>query len=158
MAWEYQREEQKYEVLPVGDYRIRVKSAELVQSNSGRDMISLQFDVSGFPGTLYHYIVFLEDRPEITNRNLTQFFDSFPGIKEGDLKNLSSWTGKIGACIVKHDEYNGKVSAKVARFIPASKQDTLPPWKEVGTTKSGAKVDKDGFIEIDLDSTTPFDF
>lgn len=131
MSWEYQREEQTFELIPEGEHRIRIKSADKAVSNSGNDMIALQFEVSGYTSLLYHYIVFLEDRPEITNRMLTQFFDSFKDIADGDL-NMANWIGKVGACMVKHDEYNGQKNAKVRYFIKAEKQGTLPPWQEPG--------------------------
>ena len=125
--WSYSREEQKFEVLPEGKYRARIKSAEKAVSKNGKDMLVLQFNISGSEKVLYHYIVFLEDRPEITNRNLTQFFDSFSGIKEGDL-NTANWVGKIGAVNIKHEEYEGQIRERISSFIPASKQDELPQW------------------------------
>ena len=76
MAWSYKREERSgFTPIAEGDYRIRIRSADKAVSKSGRDMLALQFDVSGSNQILYHYIVFLDDRPEITNRMLTQFFD-----------------------------------------------------------------------------------
>lgn len=132
MNWEYKREERKFDIIPEGKYRIRIKSAEKVVSTKGNDMLALQFDVSGQTRILYHYIVFLPDRPEITNRNLTDFFASFGGIPEGDF-NTANWIGKTGACVVKHEAYNDSMSEKVKYFIPVEKQDELPPWQEVGT-------------------------
>ena len=96
-------------------------------------MLALQFDVSGYSSLLYHYIVFMPDRPEITNRMLTQFFDSFKDINDGDF-NMQNWVGKVGACMVKHEEYNGNTSAKISYFIHADKQADLPPWKDNGTS------------------------
>lgn len=161
MAWEYQRQEQKFEVIPEGEHRVRIKSADFARSSNGRDMIALQFDVSGYTGTLYNYIVFLEDHPEITNRRLTEFYDSFPGIEEGNTTKLSQWVGKTGACVVKHEDFNGKTSAKIARYIPARKQDSLPAWKEPGSGKpsSATKTDSNGFIEVDFgNDEMPFTF
>ena len=106
MSWNYEREESSFEVIPEGNYRIRISKAEKAQSKSGNDMLALQFDVSGQNSMLYHYIVFLQDRPEITNRMLTSFFDSFKDIADGDFV-LDNWIGKVGACRVKHEEYNG---------------------------------------------------
>lgn len=141
MAWEYKREEQQFQQLPEGRYRIRIKSADKAISKKGNDMLTLQFDVSGNKQVLYHYVTFLDDRPEITNRMLTQFFDSFAGIPEGDF-NMTNWIGKVGACVVKHDE-DGR--AKISYFIKADKQGDLPEWRE----PDGRKVDKDGFMEFD---------
>ena len=47
MAWEFKREETQFQVLPEGQYRIRIKSADKAISKSGNDMLALQFEVSG---------------------------------------------------------------------------------------------------------------
>lgn len=146
MSWDYKREEQSFKPIPEGKYRIRIKSADKAISSSGNDMLTLQFEVSGYNATLYHYIVFLNDRPEVTNRMLTQFFDSFKDIEDGNF-NMQSWIGKVGACTVKHEEYNGEMKAKLGYFIKADKQGDLPPWKEPENS-SGPKVDADGFMSI----------
>jgi hypothetical protein len=131
MSWNYQRDESTgFKPIPVGDYRIRIKKAEkTVSKTSGNEMLSLEFEVSGQKSKIFHNIVFLPDRPEITNRNLTQFFDSFKDIPEGDF-NTANWVGKIGACHVKHEEYNGNMNAKVQYFIGKDKQGILPAWVE----------------------------
>lgn len=153
MAWKYERQERQFSILPEGEYRIRVRSAEKAVSKSGRDMLSLQFDVSGRNEILYHYIVFLDDKPEITNRMLTQFFDSFKDIPEGDF-NINNWIGKVGACKVKHEEtdYNGGTTqARLHYFISADKQSSLPPWQEPsGTTKKKDWTDSgsDDFMPV----------
>lgn len=130
MSWSYKRTERDF-AIPVGKYRIRIRAAEKAVSKNGNDMLALQFDVSGSASILYHYIVFLDDRPEITNRNLTQFFDAFPAIAEGDF-DMRKWIGKMGACTVVVDK-NDDSKTRLGYFIPASRQDELPPWKEVGT-------------------------
>lgn len=133
MAWSYKREAGQFPVIPEGEYRIRIREAEKKKAkSSGRDMLSLQFDVSGRNEILFHNIVFMEDRPEITNRMLTQFFDSFKDIPEGDF-NVANWIGKVGACRVKHEEsdYNGGTTqARIHYFISADKAANLPPWSE----------------------------
>lgn len=138
--WNYQRDDTSgYQIIPEGKHRIRIKSAEKAVSKSGKDMLALQFDVSGYSSLLYHYIVFMPDRPEITNRMLTQFFDSFKDIKDGDF-NTQNWIGKVGACTVKHEEYNGNTSAKIGYFIHADKQADLPAWKDNGTVNTNTMV------------------
>lgn len=140
MAWQFKREESSNFTtnVPEGNHRIRVKSAEKAVSKSGNDMLVLQFDVSGYNATLYHYIIFMADKPEITNRMLTQFFDSFKDIPEGEF-DTSKWIGKVGACRVKHEEYNGNTNAKISYFIKADKQADLPAWQEPegGSNSSG---------------------
>lgn len=151
MAWQYQREESNSFTtnIPEGKHRIRIKSAEKAVSKSGNDMLALQFDVSGYNTSLYHYIVFLQDKPEITNRMLTQFFDSFKDIPDGEF-DTSKWIGKVGACTVKHEEYNDNINAKVGYFIPADKQGDLPPWKEASSNLSVEVTDEQ------INETLPF--
>ena len=153
--WNFEREEQQFEIIPEGAYRIRIKSAEKAVSKTGKDMLALQFDVSGQTRILYHYIVFLPDRPEITNRNLTQFFDSFAGIKEGDF-DTSHWVGQVGACRVKHEDYNDSLTERIKYFIPYSKQGELPEWQEAGQ-KTPAYAGKDvKVVEQADDDDLPF--
>lgn len=133
MAWNYQREEQHFEPLPEGRYRIRIKAVQKAQSSKGNDMLVLQFDVSGSAKTLYYYIVFMPDKPEITNGKLTQFFDSFKDIKDGDF-DILNWVGKVGACMIKHELYNGEKRERISYFIKADKQKDLPPWQEATTS------------------------
>lgn len=150
MAWNFKREETNSFTtkIPEGNHRIRVKSAEKAVSKSGNDMLVLQFDVSGYTENIFHYITFMPDKPEITNRNLTQFFDAFKDIADGEL-DTAKWIGKVGACYVKHSEYNGNVNAKVDRFIPTGKQGDLPAWKEAdGNAKPAPVADADGFMSI----------
>lgn len=136
MAWDYQREEQHFEPLPEGRYRIRVKSVEKAMSSKGNDMLVFQFDVSGSNKVIYYYLVFMADRPEITNGKLTQFFDSFKDIADGDF-NTANWVGKVGACMIKHEDYQGEKRERISYFIKADKQSDLPPWKEGGTRGTG---------------------
>lgn len=124
MAWNYQREESTFEEIPVGEHRVRIADAEKAISKNGNDMLVLTLDVSGYRARLWHYIVFMPDYPEITNRNLTAIFDSF-GIADGDF-NLANWKGKVGACVTKQDDFG----TKVRHFLSRKKQESLPPWKE----------------------------
>lgn len=145
--WEYKREEQQFEQVPVGKHRIRILSADKAISQNGNDMLALQFEVSGMNNILYHYIVFLNDRPEITNRMLTQFFDSFKDINEGDF-NMSNWIGKVGACKVNVDK-NDPDRTRLSWFIPADKQDDLPPWKEPEISRGVGGVAGLGPVQVD---------
>ena len=131
MEWNYQRTENTFDDIPVGKHRVRIADAEKAISKNGNDMLVLTLDVSGYNSRLWHYVVFMPDRPEITNRKLTEIFDSF-GIEDGDF-NLKNWIGKVGACVTKQDEHGTKVNY----FINRKKQVELPPWKEP-TTKSAA--------------------
>lgn len=125
MTWQFKREEPKFTEIPEGKYRVIIVNAEMaVSKSSGNDMLVIKLAVSGQAGHLWNYIVFLDDRPEITNRMLTQFFDSF-GIEDGNF-DLNSYIGKAGGCTVKHDEQG---RAKVGYFLSKKQQEVLPPWK-----------------------------
>lgn len=149
MGWDFKREESTGfdSKIPEGKYRVRIKAAEKAVSKTGKDMLTLQLDVSGYKETVYHYIVFLPDNPEITNRNLTQLFDSFKDIPDGEF-DTSKWIGKVGACTIKHEEYNGNIKSKVGYFIHADKQGDLPNWRE----PDGTEVDADGFMKVPDDA------
>lgn len=148
--WNFQREETaNNQLIPEGTHRIRIKSAKKAVSKNGRDMLALQFEVNGYSTQLYHYIVFMPERPEITNKYLTQFFDSFADIPEGDF-NTANWTGKMGACMVKHEMYNGQQSPKIVWFVHRDKQFDLPKWVEdivVPPVKSSSETNVSGPVE-----------
>lgn len=147
MAWNYKREEStQFEVIPEGKYRALIDSAEKAISKSGNDMLVIKMKVSGQTSSIWFYISFLEDRPEITNRMLTQLFDSF-GIEEGNF-NLASYVGKAGGICVKHDD-TGR--ARISYLLSKKQQEELPPY--VGDpVKLPPRVDKDGFMEIPEDT------
>ena len=83
MEWQFKREERQFDEIPEGTYRVRIASAEkAVSKTSGNDMLVIKLDVSGQKSHIWRYISFLPDKPEVTNRMLTELFDSF-GIEEG---------------------------------------------------------------------------
>lgn len=154
MAWEYKREENKFQEIPEGTYRCRIESAEKAVSKNGNDMLVLKLEISGQRSHIWNYIVFLPDRPEITNGKLTQVFDSFD-IEDGNF-NLASYTGKCGACVIKHDE-DGR--ARVSYFIKKDKQASLPPFVSMsGDAPRTPIVNGDEFMTIPDDSKNPLPF
>ena len=136
MAWQFKREESEFEELPEGRYRVAIIDAEMAVSSKGNDMLVIRMQVSGSNRNLWNYITFLDDRPEITNRMLTQFFDCF-GIEDGNF-NLNSYIGKVGGCQVKHDQ-DGR--ARVQYFLSKKQQEQLPPWKGEIAVQKQAPVD-----------------
>jgi len=135
ISWKYNAkdyEEKSFPIIPVGDHRVRIESAEEMTSKTGRDMIKLTLAVSGAHGKLFHYVVFMEENRQLTNANLGAIFDSF-GITPGNM-DTNQWRGRVGAAHVKHEEYDGKPAARVAYFIIKSKQDSLPPWAGTATS------------------------
>ena len=121
-----------YELVPPGDYRVRIENAEEQTSKTGKPMIKMTLKVSGYEGNLWNYMVFDNSTPEThrrTDNNLGRIFDSF-GIAQGDM-NLENWKGKIGAATIKNEPDNkGTMRAVVSWFIQREKQDSLPMWQE----------------------------
>lgn len=153
---ESQVEERSFEVVPAGKHRVRVESAEECTSSKGNDMIKVVMQVSGMAAKLFHYIVFMPDNTQLTNTKLAEFWDSF-GIPKGNL-STGSWVGKIGACKVKHEEYNGEPSAKVSYFLRKKDQDALPAWQEpkgIASVSGAPNVSADDFVDAD-DGENPF--
>ena len=145
MAWDFKRDESgnNYDMPPEGKHRVMITSAEMDRSKAGNDMIVLKLAVSGYSYTIWHYIVFMEDKPEITNQKLTQLFDSF-GIEDGDF-NLRHYVGKVGGAKVRHDEYG----AKIHYFLDKKQTADLPPWK-------GEVPKPADYTPIDIDDDLPF--
>ena len=124
--WSFE-EKNGIEPVPEGAYRVRIYKAEKAISKAGNDMLHLQLEVSGKPNIVHHYIVFMPDKPDITNRNLTQFFASF-GIdpKSPSAFNVMSYIDLVGAAyLIVDGEYN-----RVKYFINKNRQAELPPWLE----------------------------
>jgi hypothetical protein len=145
-------EEQSFKPIPVGDHRVRIASAEEQTSNSGRQMIKLVLDVSGYNATIWHFIVFMTDNQKLTNQKLGELWNSF-GIQQGNF-NLNSWVGKVGAAKVKHEDYNGESNAKIAYFINKDRQDKLPAWQEPNNASaSGNTAD---FTQVNNADDLPF--
>jgi hypothetical protein len=136
-------EKGSFEILPEGNYRVRV--AEVIEKvfKSGKEGFELTLDVSGKNSKLWYYIVLDPDNRKITNQKLGDFFKSF-GITDYDLNHFNGWVGKVGGAKVKHEQYNGNVSAKVHYFLNKEAQNKLPAWSE----PSGSQPKNDGFTPI----------
>lgn len=121
-------QEPSFDALKPGEYRVRIRDAEECVSKNGNDMIKITFDVSGHSCSLWYYLVFMPDNPQMVNQKLGQIFNSF-GINPGDL-NLENWKGKVGAANVINEMYNGEKQAKIRYFISKEKQASMPAWSE----------------------------
>ena len=126
--WNYEETKRDFEQeqIPNGDYRMIIRGAEKAMSKDiikPKKMIKLKLGVSGYAKSIYHYIVFLPDNREVTNRNLTNFFRSF-GIEGGNF-NLNSYLGKEGAGRIEIDS-NGY--EKVKYFLEGTMKDRLPAF------------------------------
>ncbi len=145
IEWRFNPEDynpNRFELVPPGDYRVRIENAEEQTSKSGYPMIRMTLKVSGYNGSIWHYMVFMNDNPDrirMTNDNLGRIFDSF-GIQAGDL-NLEHWKGKVGAAAIKNEPDNkGNMRASVNYFIQREKQNNLPMWQEHRTTQMNPEM------------------
>ncbi len=78
--------EDKYSLIPEGDYRVRIENAEEATSHANNNMIKLTLAISGYSSKLWYYLVLNDNSPEEikkTNKKLGKIFESF-GIAEGD--------------------------------------------------------------------------
>lgn len=145
--WNYEETKRDFEPeqIPNGDYRLVIRGAEKAMSKDiikPKKMIKLKLGVSGYAKSLYHYIVFLPDNRDVTNRNLTNFFRSF-GIQGGNF-NLDSYLGKEGAGRIEIDS-NGY--EKVKYFLEGTMKDRLPAF---APPAKKAKVEKPKQEEDDI--------
>ena len=134
--------------IPVGDHRVRIRDAEETKSKNGNDMIKMTLDVSGHSGSLWYYLVFMPDNPQMVNQRLGSIFNSF-GITPGDL-NLENWKGKVGAANVIHEKYNGETQAKIRYFVGKEKQEQMKPWSEPAG-KASVTGNGGTFTEVKVD-------
>ena len=126
-------------LIPEGDHRVIVSKVTVKTYSSGNDGFEIMLDVSGYPGKLWHRIIIDPTNPEKTNHHLGKFFESF-GITNYDLNCYDEWVGKDGAVRVKHDSYNGSITAKVIFCITRAYQAKLPLWRETAYVSSYEKA------------------
>ena len=127
-----QYEEQDFSIIPAGDHRVRIADVEEKVSKGGNEMYEITFEVSGHNSKLWFYLVLDQSDPKKTNQRIGDFFNSF-GITGHALGTGKQWIGKVGAVRVKHEEYNGNMSAKVAFVLNRKNQEKLPPAKFAST-------------------------
>ena len=140
MAWifnPHDYEEKDFAPVPEGDHRVRIAEVVFKTFKSGNEGYEITLDVSGHNSKLWFYLVLDRNDPKKTNQRIGDFFNSF-GIVDHALGNGRQWIGKVGAVRVKHEEYNGNMSAKVAYVINRKKQDKLEPWKDMGAAAAPA--------------------
>ena len=121
-------EEQDFSIIPAGDHRVRIEGVEEKISKSGNEMYEITLAVNGYNSKLWFYLVLDQSDVKKTTQRIGDFFDSF-GITDKSMGSGKQWIGKVGAVRVKHEEYNGNMSAKVNYVIKRKNQDKLEPWK-----------------------------
>lgn len=155
ISWNYdptQYKESNYSIIPVGDHRVRIADVNERKFSSGNEGFEITLDVNGQNGKLWFYLVLDPSNAEKTNQRIGDFFNSF-GITNPALGTGKQWIGAVGAVRVKHEDYNGNTSAKVAYCISKSRQDKLPAWQNGTGAQSAPKFESAPDILSDL----PFD-
>lgn len=137
--WTYdpsQYQEKNFELIPVGDYRARIADVVEKTFKSGNQGYEITLDINGYNGKQWFYLVLDPSNVSLTNQRIGEFFNSF-GITSPAMGTGKQWIGSVGAVRIKHEEYNGNNTAKVAYVIARNRQDKLPAWKNVGEAPVG---------------------
>ena len=142
----------EFSIIPAGDHRVRINEVVEKTFNSGNDGFEITLDVSGHNGKLWFYLVLDRNDTKKTNQRIGTFFESF-GIGDFDLSHYRGWIGKIGGVRVKHEEYNGNQSAKVAFCLNRKNQEKLPAWK--GDAPAATTVTPN-FVTVNTEDELPF--
>ena len=141
-----------YQLVPPGQYRVRIEDAEETESKTGKPMVKLTLKVSGYNGHIWNYVVLDSTSPEAvarTDDRLGRIYDSFR-IPIGSM-NLEDWKGKVGAAEIKNEPDNkGTQRAVVSWFIRRNEQEILPAWQE----HPAAKINPD-MVDVE-DNLPPF--
>lgn len=127
-----QYKENDFQIIPVGDHRVRIADVVEKTFSSGNEGYEITLEVNGHSSKLWFYLVLDASNIERTNQRIGEFFNSF-GITNTAMGTGKQWIGSVGAVRVKHEEYNGNMSAKVAYCINKGRQDKLPAWKDVSS-------------------------
>lgn len=133
-------EEKDFQIIPAGDYRARIFDVAERTFSSGNEGYEITLSVNGYNSKIWYYLVLDKNDPKKTNQRIGDFFNSF-GITDYSMGRGHQWIGKVGAIRVKHEPYNGNMTAKVAYLINRKNQEKLAPWKETG----GAPAPASGF-------------
>ena len=147
-----------FSIIPKGDHRVRINDVVEKKFGSGNEGFEITLDVSGHSGKLWYYLVLDRDDTKKTNQRIGTFFESF-GIGDFDLSHYRGWIGKLGGVRVRHGEYNGADTAKVAFCLSQKNQAKLEPWKGGTTTNVPSAyggTPAANFAEVKTDEDLPF--
>ena len=147
-----QYSEKNFDIIPVGDYRVRIDDVTEKTFKSGNEGYEITLVVNGYNSKLWYYLTLDKSNPARTNQSLGDFFKSF-GITNYALGTGKQWIGSVGAVRVKHEQYNGENQAKVAYFISRDRQDKLAPWKNGNATQAAPAAQ----AQVEIPSDLPFD-
>lgn len=147
-----QYSEKNFEIIPVGDYRARIIDVQEKKFKSGNEGYEITLEINGYNSKMWFYLVLDPSNVEATNQRIGDFFNSF-GITSHAMGSGKQWVGAAGAVRVKHEQYNGQNTAKVAYCINRARQDKLPAW----TGNGGATAPQTPKMEeISIPDDLPF--
>ena len=160
MEWKFNPtdyEDSVYDLIPEGDYRVRIEEATEKVSRSGKDMVELKLSVSGYDSKVWYHLVFdstSERGVKLTNQKLGSIYESF-GIEAGS-QEVSDWEGKTGGAKIRNKpDNNNEMRAEVHYFLTRKKVDALPQWQEGSAGKPATPQPQDsGFGDF---NPQPFD-
>lgn len=147
-----QYQEKNFEIIPIGDYRARIADVVEKTFKSGNQGYEITLDINGYNSKMWFYLVLDAANVAQTNQRIGDFFDSF-GITNHAMGTGKQWIGAVGAVRIKHEEYNGQNTAKVAYVIARGRQDKLAPWKNTGAAAPAAPVE----AKVEIPSDLPFE-
>ena len=149
-----QYQEKNFEIIPVGDYRARVADVVEKTFNSGNQGYEITLEINGHNSKVWFYLVLDANNPQQTNQRIGDFFNRF-GITNPAMGTGKQWIGSVGAVRIKHEEYNGNNTAKVAYVIAKNRQDKLAPWQNNNNANVAAQ--NTGFVNIPENVEIPED-
>lgn len=123
-----QAEQKEFSVPPIGEYNFIVVSAEKTYSTSGNPMIKVRLDLQGADGSVFDNLVLSDGMMW----KLVSFFESVGLKKKGEELKCSigeasdKAVGLEGACKIKHETYNGKIQARVDKYLTLPKKAAEP--------------------------------
>ena len=143
--WIYRAEdyqERDFAIIPEGNHRVRIMDVVEKVFKSGNEGFEITLEVSGQAGKLWHSLVLDRSNEQRTNQNIGAFFNCF-GITTTQLGSGQQWVGKVGAVRVKHNLYNGSISASVAFCLSRSQQKKFPNFGGYSSAKQGDSQTQD---------------
>lgn len=110
------------ELMPVGDYSATIiKSEDVVSKSSGKDQIRLELDTGR--GHLWYYLT--DGDPYIKNK--AGYILQSAGVFAPGMQITSSAFRNLRVRLrVKHENYDGKLKATIAKWLTPGER-TLPP-------------------------------
>lgn len=150
-----QYKEKDFAIIPIGDHRARIADVVEKKFNSGNEGYEITLEINGYNSKVWFYLVLDSSDPAKTNQKIGDFFDSF-GITNYAMGSGKQWIGSVGAVRIKHEDYKGNPSAKVAYCLSKKNQEKLPAWKNTATTTATAAPSAP-VAQVEIPSDLPFD-